>query len=104
MRFIVDLYRYIIVAFCGVAVVGGAVLLFAGLDPDGPLAGAYPAWAIAVAAVVAIMFVLSIGGLALLISLHDRHAALADATQEAASALQVIARNVQYRDSRQFEA
>lgn len=91
MRFIVDLYRFIIVAFCAVALIGGAVALFAALDTNGPLAGAYPGWVSAIAAAVAVMFILTVGGLAMIISIHDRHAELANAAGTTAAALERIA-------------
>ncbi|WP_375272683.1 hypothetical protein [Sphingomonas sp.] len=91
MRFIVDLYRYILVALCGITIIALAFAFFAFIDASGPTGGAYPEWVIAATIVVAIVFVLSIGGLAIIISLHDRHAELTDAAHDIRDALNRIA-------------
>lgn len=104
MRFIVDLYRYIIVIFCGIALIGGAILLFAALDPGGPLAGAFPEWVIGASIFAAILFIQSVGGLALLVSLHDRHAALANTAYNATLALERIADRIEGRLGQEPEA
>lgn len=103
MRFIVDLYRYIIIVFCGLALIGGAVALFAALDPSGPLAGAYPAWVIAAALATAMLFILSIGGLAIIVSIHDRHAALSDSVEQTAAALERMAAALERRASMEHD-
>lgn len=99
MRFIVDLYRYIIVALCGITVIALAFAFFAFIDASGPTGGAYPEWVIAATIVVAIVFVLSIGGLAIIISLHDRHAELTDAANDIRDALNRIAEIRSSRES-----
>lgn len=103
MRFIVDLYRYIIVAFCAVALIAGTVTLFVALDQNGGLGAAYPGWVLAVALAVAVSFILSIGGLALVVSLHDRHADLSDTAAEMKLTLDRIADILAYGTDKERE-
>lgn len=103
MRFIVDLYRYSIIALCGLAIILGAFAIFAALDVNGPLLGQYPGWVIAVAFASAVLFILSIGGLAIIVSLHDRHAELADAAQDIKVTLDRIADTLAYGTDREHD-
>lgn len=73
MRFIVDLYRYLILLFCagvlialtlGILIVTGNHQLFATWGPV----------TIISVAVALVMLIVSLGGIATLISIHDRHA------------------------------
>jgi hypothetical protein len=103
MRFIVDLYRYIIIGLCGLAIILGAFAVIAALDVNGPLLGQYPGWVIAVAFASAVLFILSIGGLAIIVSLHDRHAELADAALELKTTLDRIADTLAYGADREHD-
>lgn len=92
MRFIVDLYRYVILAFCGIITIAAALLVFAALDPASPLRAteATPYALLAVFGLI-ILLILSLGAIATLISIHDRHAEIANAARDGALALERIA-------------
>jgi hypothetical protein len=93
MRFIVDLYRYVIFAICGATLIGITLLVIAALDPTGPLSG-WAAPALLLAAAAAVFLVLNVGALAILFSLHDRHVALVEATEEVSRSLDGIAATI----------
>lgn len=97
MRFIVDLYRYIIVGFCGVAIIALAFAFFTLIDQSGP-AGSYPAWSIAATLGAAVLMILSIGGLAIIVSLHDRHAELTEAAGEIIEAIDRLTETLARRE------
>lgn len=77
MRFIVDFYRYVILA--GIALMIIAVV-FLGLEiaaQDSPLAE-YSWTFVAVGALVIAIYVMTLGMTATFISVHDRHAEIVD--------------------------
>jgi hypothetical protein len=77
VRFIVDLYRYIVFAVLAVLIIG---CVFAGLEinqltgPQSP----YMAFYVISAVAVAIGAIIGLGITATFISIHDRHAELVD--------------------------
>lgn len=99
MRFIVDLFRYIIVLFCGLALVGSTLLVIAVLDP----ANAAPAWlsgGVVMGVVVGlVLLVLNLGVVTTLIFLHDRHCDLVDEAAQISESLQRLADGPASRDA-----
>ncbi|MCW2391915.1 uncharacterized membrane protein YhaH (DUF805 family) [Sphingobium sp. B1D7B] len=88
MPFIVSLYKYLIFGFCFiilVAIVLGLMFVLnsgnAGMDEVTP-------YAIATAIAALMMLVLSLGAIAILISLHDRHREIAEGIDRVAAALE----------------
>ena len=77
MRFIVDLFRYLIVGFCGLALIGATLIVLAALDRGSPLAGPLSGPSIVIAAAGLVVIVLNLGAVAILVSIHDRHAEIA---------------------------
>lgn len=87
MRFIVDAYRIIILAFLAAALIGGSYLLFSVLlasDLQNSLSG----WATLWFVMTAIVVILTIGITATFISIHDRLADIADHSRRMADALE----------------
>jgi len=89
MRFIVDLYRYLIYIFCGVAVIVTALVLFIIADVYGTPKFTTDFIAIGVGFVVFLL--LALGGIAAIVSLHDRHVEISDTLMRIASALEKMA-------------
>ncbi|ODP37084.1 hypothetical protein [Sphingomonas turrisvirgatae] len=87
MRFVVDLYRYILLTLVGLVIIGLLLLTFAAFDPNGPFQGEYATPVMLGAFTMALFLVLSVGGLAIIISIHDRHAEIADSISELVDAL-----------------
>jgi TRAP-type mannitol/chloroaromatic compound transport system permease small subunit len=80
MRFIVDIYGYIIFAFCGLLIISAVLLVLfvatSGANPD-MTAGTI------IGPIAALLFlVLNLGGIAIIVSLHDRHAELVDEARQ----------------------
>jgi hypothetical protein len=91
MRFVVDLYRYLLLALCAGVLILMCVAIFAALDPAGPMQGEYSKPVLIGALMLGILFIINMGLLATVISLHDRHAEIADRSGEIAYALEQIA-------------
>jgi hypothetical protein len=91
MRFIVDLFRNILIGLCAVVVIAAALLVFAAVDHSGPLGAQLTGTIVLVALSALTLLVLNIGGIAILISIHDRHVEIADNTGMMARALASIA-------------
>ncbi len=91
MRFVVDLYRYIIIGLCAAVLITAALVVMAAFDHSGPL-GSQLTGTIFLAAVGALaLLVVSLGGVAILISIHDRHAEIAENSERIAYSLEVLA-------------
>jgi len=88
MPFIVSLFKYIILAFCFMVLVGVALAMFAVVDPSGPMAGQAKPYVIGSIAAFLVFFVLSLGAIAILISIHDRHREIAEGIDRIAAALE----------------
>lgn len=93
MRFIVDLYRYVIFAISALALIGIALLVFAALDPTGPLIG-FTGPTLLLAAGLSVFLILNLGLAAALISIHDRHVELVEATETVSQSLDGIAATI----------
>lgn len=91
MRFIVDLFRNILIGMCAVVVIAAALLVFAAVDHSGPLGAQLTGTIVLIALSALTLLVLNIGGIAILISLHDRHVEIADNTGSMANALASLA-------------
>jgi hypothetical protein len=90
MPFIVSLFKYIILAVCFLILVAVVLVVFAFLDSSNPLAAGATPVVIGSAFVVLIFLVLNLGGVAILISVHDRH-------REIAEGIHRIADMIEYR-------
>lgn len=88
MPFIVSLFKYIILVICFLFLVVIALAVIAVVDPGGPLAGVATPYAIALALGAIILMILNLGGVAILISLHDRHREIAEGINRIAGALE----------------
>jgi hypothetical protein len=88
MRFVVDLYRYVLLVLLALVIIGILLLTFAAVDPNGPFQGEYATPAILAMLAAGVFLTLSIGGLAIVISIHDRHAEIADHIGELVAVLQ----------------
>lgn len=91
MPFIVSLVKYIIFFGCFVVLVGVGLLLIAVFDSQNPMAASVTPMALAWAAGFLVFLVLSLGGVATLISLHDRHREIAEGIHRIAEALESAA-------------
>ena len=91
MRFIVDLYRYIIYGFCAFTLIVIALVAMQVADRSSilgaPLTGAILIGLVGVLG----MFVLGLGATAILVSMHDRHVELVEESERIATALEKIA-------------
>ena len=90
MRFVVDLFRYIVLAGVAVLLVGGSFLLFTALS-SGTNSSIFSGLSIATAIGFFVLGVISLGGLAGLISTHDRIAEISDHLDEISESLNTIA-------------
>jgi|GEM_PF-3489557 len=75
MKFLVEMYRYLILGFVGLILIGltfGIASGFSGGLADQPLGPIQIAGMLMVASLV----ILSVGGIAVIISIHDRHSEL----------------------------
>jgi hypothetical protein len=91
MRFIVDLYRNILLVLCAIILVGALLLIIAALDRSGPFGSYLTGQIILIAFATLALLVLNLGAIATLISMHDRHAELASNSAIAADALARLA-------------
>ena len=91
MRFIVDLFRNILIGMCAVVVIAAALLVFAAVDHSSPLGAQLTGTIILIALSALALLILNIGGIATLISIHDRHVEIADNTEMMARALASLA-------------
>lgn len=89
MRFIVDLYKYIIFAMCGLVVIGVSLVIIFTLDNTIQIRSYTPIVLISSVSFV-ILVVLALGGTAMLVSLHERHAEMAEALERLAVAAETI--------------
>lgn len=88
MPFIVSLFKYLILVVCFLVLVGLALLVFAAIDPSGPLrAGAAP-YAVVGALAGVVFLIINLGAIAILISLHDRHKEIAEGVHRVAQAIE----------------
>jgi urease accessory protein UreF len=94
MRFLVDLYRYIIFLFCAFALIGAAVIALSAADHSTALGAALTGWMMFAVIAALVVMVLGLGGIAILVSLHDRHAELVEEAERIANAVEQIAANV----------
>lgn len=91
MRFVVDLYRYIIIGLCAAVLITVALVVMATFDHSGPL-GSQLTGTILIAAIGALaLLILSLGGVAILISIHDRHVEIAESSERIAYSLELLA-------------
>lgn len=91
MAFIVSMFKYIILSLCFVVLVAIVFGLFYAID-SGLLQSAQAAFStVALIVVGGVFFILYIGGIAILISLHDRHRELAEGVHLIADELKRIA-------------
>ena len=96
MRFIVDLFRYIIFAFCGLMIIAAVLIA---LNLGSVETGSWPAGLVIAAIFVVFgLVVLNLGGIAILVSMHDRHAELVEEAVELNGVLSEIARALASRD------
>lgn len=92
MRFIIDLFRCLIYFYCAAILIGVSLGIFLALDRPGP--SDLTADVIFVAAAVFSIFVLHLGGIAILVSLHDRHVESTQALNSIAASLEkMVAKN-----------
>ena len=94
MRLIVELFRYVIIVFLGLMVVGVTIACFYIIDQGLEDTAATPIW-FAVAVVLFFYTILSLGLLAILFSMHDRHVELVDQTSRLADSIETLARSEQ---------
>ena len=97
MRFIVDLYRYLIYFYCGAAVVATALVLFIISDKFGTPEMTGGSIAIGIGFVAFLL--LNLGGVATLVSLHDRHAEASQTLARIAGALERMADETSANDA-----
>lgn len=90
----VELYRYLIIGFCGLILIG---ITFVTLAGTGPLLGVSlgPLWALG-AIIFVITMILGFGLVAVAISIHDRHAELVKEVER-------IADLIEYRGTEQSQ-
>ncbi len=100
MRFIVDLYRYIVYLFCAFALIGAALIALATADHTTALGAALTGWMLFAVLAGLIVMVLGLGGTAILVSIHDRHTELVEEGERIANALEAIAAAVPDRNAR----
>ena len=88
MAFIVSLFKYVILIGCFAILVAMALAIFAVVDPSSPLSGAATPYMLAGSAAGLLFLLLNLAGLALVISLHDRHREIAEGIDRVATALE----------------
>ena len=86
MRFIIDLYRYLVLFYCGALLVAVALAIFLLIDRTG--GGTLTVEMILIGAGVLSLVVVNLGGIAILVSLHDRHVEVSDAATRIAASLE----------------
>ena len=75
MRFIVDFYRYAVLAMIALLIIGAVFVMLSVGSRDLLGEGASPYFTLAMIGLVSLL-VMSLGGIATFISMHDRHAEL----------------------------
>lgn len=75
MRFLVDLYRYLIIAVCGLVLIGLTYGIVSGIGSGVFDTAAGPLWIFG-AVIIVVSMILGLGLVAIAISIHDRHAEL----------------------------
>ena len=94
MRFLVDLYRLLIVGMCGLILVGVIFIALSVVTSSGAVASL--SGPVLLGCATALVFlVLSLGGVAILMSLHDRHIELVEQITAVAEASQRVAAAVE---------
>jgi hypothetical protein len=97
MAFIVSLFKYIIIGFCFLLLVGIFLGIIFLLSYDGGMSAGEKVGIIAAFIGGLIFLVLNLGGIAILISLHDRHRELAEGVHRIADLM------VSYNNSEQIK-
>lgn len=82
MRFIVDLYKLLIYVVLALLIIGVAIIVAEMMRAGGPANPAFGAIGVVGAVVTLIIVVLNLGILATFLSIHDRHAEIADTLRE----------------------
>ncbi|WP_294212034.1 hypothetical protein [uncultured Sphingomonas sp.] len=100
MRFVVDLFRFVILAISAIVLVAVAMLVFAAIDHSGPLGTSLTTTVVLFAIAALGLLVLNIGGVAILISIHDRHVEIADNAGSMASSLAALANSALAQEAR----
>ncbi|NIJ30749.1 hypothetical protein FHT00_002722 [Sphingomonas insulae] len=85
---------------CAIALVGAALLVFAAIDHSSPLGSGLTTTIVLFAIAALALLVLNIGGVAILISIHDRHVEIADNTGSIASSLASLADRALVQEAR----
>jgi sensor histidine kinase regulating citrate/malate metabolism len=94
MRFLVDLYRYIIFLFCAFALIGAALIALSAADHSTALGAALTGWMLFAVIAALVVMVLGLGGTAILVSIHDRHVELVEEAERIATAVEQLAANL----------
>jgi hypothetical protein len=100
MRFVVDLFRIVILVMCAIILVGAALLVFAAIDHSSPLGAGLTITIVLFAIAALALLVLNIGGVAILISIHDRHVEIANHTGSMATSLAALADDALIQEAR----
>jgi hypothetical protein len=87
VRFIVDIYRYMLLGLSGVTIISTMVVIFMVLDPSINNNWATIGSTLLICLVVLLLLVIGLSGIAILISMHDRHAELVDEAADIALSL-----------------
>jgi hypothetical protein len=101
MRFLVDLYRYIIFLFCALALIGAALIALSTADHSTALGTALTGWMLFAVIAGLVVMMLGLGGIAILVSIHDRHVELVEEAERIANAVELLAANVTTSAERQ---
>ncbi len=88
MRFLVDLYRFLLLAALGLGVVAASYVVFALFMQNSAWKQEFGGLALIAVIVVGVLVILSIGLTATFISMHDRMADIAENTDRIATALE----------------
>jgi hypothetical protein len=88
MRFIVDLYRLLIYFYCAAIIIAVALAIFLALDRSGPSSLSMDV--ILIGAAIFSIVILNLGGIAILVSFHDRHTEVAESLDRIAASLEKI--------------
>lgn len=87
MRFIVDLFRYLIIGFCGLVLIGVTYAIVTAAN-SGILDTATGVLWVAGGAITIASMILALGFVAIAISIHDRHAELVREVERVADTLE----------------
>jgi hypothetical protein len=91
MRFIVDLYRYVIFGISGLTIIGTMLLILFASELDANTNWDFAGPALAIGSGVVLLLILSLSGIAILISMHDRHVELVEEAADIATSLRRLA-------------